>query len=546
MKHNNKGLLNFIVDNAICWVVVLVASIALHASMLFGKALGIDTEAIMYFGRDFYGGWTNTGRQGLVLAKYVLFSLDFNPIVSGVLTIIFLLIAVICWTYMFHMAAGGRSGKVQNIIFSLLLVSHTILTEQVYFRIQSAELALGFALLAVSVSIQLWIMREAHKSSTKVCFWILSALINLWIFGIYQSMLPLYILTVAAIMYLHCVVRYEYDGICEAHPWLMSIKFAGLFILTFAVNEAITLKYFTGSAYLSNQIYWGTEPIGVCLRNIASHIARAGILGRRVYFVPSYIVYVILMLLITNLYLKKITSNTKLSTQTLSPKKISSLSRSFAIYTYILFIFLAGAPFYMTIICGGESVIRSQLNLPFAIAIMGYLLVGACTRVVNVENRDVFSRILVILIVVVNLFTIAEQATCTVLLDYTDKVRYAQDEELALKMIDDISGYQDEDNSLPVAFVGRRPAELNKYCVKTGDMVGASFFDWDTDPEPYSYHSSLRIIGFLSTLGTTYTEPAAETMDEYVTYAEANMTDYPAEGSICKKDGVVIVRLSGR
>lgn len=529
-----SGFLQFVKDNKICWIITVIATFFLHFTMLLGSEIGIDTEALIYFGKDFYQGWLNSGRYGLMLAKWLIFWGKFNPYVEGVFTIIALLLACILWTYLFE-TVSGKSAKAAGIVFSLILSSHTILTEQMYFRIQSTEIMLGFALIALSILVTYrGLTVNRGLSIREILRWGAVLAINLIAFSIYQSMIPLYIFCVVAVMYLQILYK------DEVHPWLMSFKFAGVFIVSFIINEIITLSFFNGSSYLSNQISWGQKPIATCLYQIASHVARAGILGKRVYFAPTYAIYSALLLVITIIFLK----NGKLMTVRGGKGKY--------LFPVVLVIFAIMSPFYMTVICGGEVVIRAQLVLPFAIAFMAYLLMASCREASELirnnpqnKNREKLARVLIIAVIAVNAFTITEQSVGTLRLNHTDKVRYAQDEKLAYELISEIDKLQNADASVPVVFLGRIPTDFDAWSIDDGDVIGYSFFDWDTDPEPYSYHSSLRVIGFMSTLGTTYTEPDTARMQEAYEIGDT-MTTYPEAGSIVNKDGMIIVKLSGR
>lgn len=523
-KENN--LITHIKENIICWIMVVVATIVTHASMLFGGRCGIDTEAMYYYGRDFYQGWLNSGRYGLLLTKIVTFGMNFNPYVCGVLTIIFLLLACVLWTYLYRCVCVGRNSTLGNIVFSLIIIVHTIITEQIYFIIQSAEIAFAFALMAVSILITYNLFVSNNESGDKInqskvktiITLFIALLLNLWVFSTYQVMIPLYIFGVVSVLYLHCVMDEES---IENHYWILSFKFAGLFIVSFIINEVITLTFFNGSSYINNQIFWGKLPLSTCIYQIASHVARAGILGRRIYFAPTYVIYVVLFILITIKLLK--------GREIFRDKK-----RAF--FAWILVLFAIIAPFYMTIICGGEPVIRSQLVLPFAIAFMGYVSICMCPDM---------KKVIAIVIVATNIITVSEQCVMTIRLNYTDKVRYEQDVKMSMELIDRIDEYQNADKSMPVVFIGKKPAKLEGACISTGDVIGFSFYDWDTDPEPYSYHSTLRVIGFMSTLGTTYTEPDTGRMADAYEYS-VNMKSYPDDGCIDVYDGMIIVKLSDR
>lgn len=99
----------------------------------------------------------------------------------------------------------------------------------------------------------------------------------------------------------------------------------------------------------------------------------------------------------------------------------------------------------------------------------------------------------------------------TLLLNYTDEIRYQQDEETAFAIMADIDRVQDEEKSYPVVFIGGHPAALNSSCIH-GETIGYSLLDWDTKVEPQGYFSTRRIVGFMNALGAGYTWADAETV----------------------------------
>lgn len=90
--------------------------------------------------------------------------------------------------------------------------------------------------------------------------------------------------------------------------------------------------------------------------------------------------------------------------------------------------------------------------------------------------------------------------------------------------------------------IGSHPAELNNSCIR-GEVIGYSFFEWDTQVEPYGYFNTRRVLGFLHTLGANYVQGDMEQTKAALEYSES-MSSWPAKESVTLHDGVIIIKLS--
>ena len=137
------------------WIVVFLLAVFSHGTMLLGGSIGIDTEDIIALQSAFYEGWLSVGRQGLVFLKWLFGTSIFNPQLAGVMTLLFLTVACMFWTSLFS-CISGKSSPLATFIFSALLLVSPMITEQVYFKLQSMEVTFGFCLMAVSLFFVYW------------------------------------------------------------------------------------------------------------------------------------------------------------------------------------------------------------------------------------------------------------------------------------------------------------------------------------------------------------------------------------------------------
>lgn len=530
------NLREYVKRNGLLWVAVFLFVGLCHGSMLLGGTVGIDTEDMIVRRDYFYESWLITGRQGLVLLKKLMGNIIFSPYLAGVLTLVFLTLACILWTWLFA-CITGKENKAAAFVFSALLNVSSILTEQLYFKLQSAEISLSFCLAAAALSLVFWgrklLADKEKKRYGRICL-LGAAALNLVTFSVYQVMVALFIFGAAA-----CFFLYYFFGEKESEEgagkryWGFIGIYAGVFLGSFACNQIITALFFSGSDYLSSQMQWLNRPVGDCLRDIGLHMEyvliggqayrsvlrllhavgiRSGMVGGQIYYDNNYGVFCVLVCIAAFCFVKK-------------RKRKGALPAAVGVAGCLL------APFYMTFFCGGEQLIRSQLVLPFALAFLAYALLLFFPR-----------RLPAYFVLGLCFLTGYQQMQYTLRLNYTDQVRYEGDVRLAAAIMEEINVLEDEERSYPVAFIGSRPADLNNACLR-GNPIGYSFFEWDTYVEPVGYYSTQRILGFMHTLGADYTQADREQTAEAAEYGQG-MANWPGEGSVVLHNGVIIVKLS--
>ncbi len=484
-----------------------------HGSMLLGKAVGIDTEELIWRRGDFYENWLMTGRQGLVLLKGLTDHMTFNPYMAGAMTILFTTGTCLLWTYLF-LTITGKENRLGTGLFSFLLVSSTILTEQYYFRLQSMEISLGFCLIAVALRLS-WLLAKEKK------LWagLLSVVLMLIVFSEYQAMVALYIFGAAACYFLYCVFRVytRKEEVTTKELWRIAGRLVLVFLIGFAANQLITVCFFSGSDYLDGQILWQEQPAAECVRGIGEHMQEV-LLGRSVYYSKFYAVFFLLLILSLLFFFVRGKAKKGKATGIIA----------------LLFLFLA--PFYLTLLCGAAPLKRAQLTLPFALAFLAYLL--PALPFLPGKYKKLW-RAGILLLGILACYT---QTRYTCLLNYTDAVRYDSDVRMAAEVMGQIDALQAE-GPYPVVFIGARSPQLNYSCV-VGETIGHSFFEWDAYAEPRGYYGTGRILGFMHTMGADYRQADREQTAMAVAYGE-RMPDWPAQGSVVLHDGVIIIRLSG-
>lgn len=506
-----KRLCEYIKNNKVIWLALLVFTLMVRGVFFLSDNIGIDTEEIIV-SQSISLGWLNIGRYGLVVLKVLLGNRSFNPYLCGILVILLLPAICILWTYLFsYISKTENKGSI--FAFSLILITSQILTEQLYFKLQAVEICIGFALTAICLLVCFDAFFEEERKQFVIIKAAAALLISILTFGLYQSFVPLFIFGAAISVLIYALFN-QSDSNTNKYLFFNSLKYIGIFIAGFVISQIIG-RCISGpsSDYLGGQIFWKEFPVARCLYLICAHIASA-MLGRRIYYCFTYIIIVALLIAL-------------IICKTLKSKRNNKL------IVFLAATFTLASPFLLTIYCGAEPIVRSQLVLPFMIAGLSYVICLSDTFSANRYVKVILAAVIIV--------TIYIQLSVTARLEYSDMVRYEGDKRLAAQLQVSIDELQNEDLSLPIVFYGKRQAKLNDSCI-AGETCGRSFFEWDTDVEPAGYYSTKRVLSFMKTQGIEYTFPTFDIVSHYQEYAK-DMPVWPSEGSIQRMDDVIIIKI---
>lgn len=498
----------------------LTAYIFLTHFRLFDSLVpGIDTEHLISNPDGMYSSWLGIGRQGLVAVKLLSGNSLFNPDFAALLALLLLIPVCLFVPFLGSLACGNTEGYPGEswlvFLFGAIAVSHPILTEQLYFTLQCAEVIFSLLLL------ELCLLGSHLWSTGKKSLWLLPTILLLQIpFSTYQAFVPLFITGAVGMTLL--------QSLFTSKTIREQLRYVGRFILVFLggflLNQLISRLFFMDSFYLNEQFSWSELGFwGGCLK-ILSHV-RDVLSGYGTYY---FIEFLILCLILSVIMLRHF----------FQVKKADTI-------LWQLFLLCAwfASPFYLSLLLGARPVIRAQLVLPFVTGgtalLCGYLFLQWNLF----PSKSTLRRIAGCLLVLLCLGTVYQEASVTSRLYYSDVIRKQGDLSLAVSLQKDIQAFTGEScYSGTVLFWGRREAAKNPSCIQ-GDIMGQSFFDWDVDAEPHYFYSSNRIVDFLNSLGSSYCKPIAEQITRAAEYME-DIPCYPSPGSIIWVDDMVVVKLS--
>lgn len=526
-----------------------------HGGKLYNGAIGIDTEDIIRLGEDFYPGWQQSGRQGLVLLKRLLGTVVFNPYFAGLLTVLLLAAAaslfLLLWDWEWENSAPAGILPVWGwLLPGFLWVSHPVLTEQLYFSLQSLEICGGFLLTAAALYFSMRGICEKRAVYIAAGFFLL-----LLTFSMYQVFVVLYVFGVLSMLVLRfagallkqdggqnavefgdaggeeavksgCVrgeeARRKQGGKeTEAGKlWRTAFAHGGLFLSAFGVNMVMTHVFFADrSAYLTGQIQWGHMTWKEGLLRILDHGFRVCTGWNSLYYSIGFGLLALAALWLGGRLVWR------------SARRRPGTG----ILWLLMLAALCSTPFWMTFLCGGAPVVRSQLVLPAVTGFLAYF-VFRLRGTQGEENRWAGGLLVPALFIVV-----WGQVQTTMRLYYTDECRYEQDAALGRELITQIERLDDVSGT-GLAVVGSHSFSPNNACV-TGETIGRSFFDYDTQVQPECYWSTRRVVGFLHTLGYDIGHASKENCQKAVEESLIRPS-WPQEGSVWRMGDTVVVKLS--
>lgn len=517
-KINWQHWSSFLKKNSIMLGLTIVLELLLYIRRVLSFNFCIDMGIVINNPGTTYN-WLGIGRPGLVIAKKIFKTLNYNPYLEGMSFLLALFLACLVMDYLLFSLHILEKEQWKYVLFNILFMTTPTLNEQFYFSFQAFEIALGMLMTAVAALLILrWVLYE------KVWDCILAVICMCSAFFIYQSFVGLYIAMCISV-FLSCYLNLQ--DVRENKVCLkMILRLLGSFICAFLIYEIIVKMFFSNSTYLTGQISWWNQSILTCLFHIVRECGKLA-LGYG-YFLN--LLYPIMGIFLGIYFVKYLVCSIK-----------NGVILKHGNIWYILsgVAFLA-SPVLLNVFTGSVMAYRAQLTLPYVEA----FLVIYILKLIESNAGRKLEKMCKVVVIIIAVYFAYDQIAVMQNFFYTDDVRQKEDEMTALRIADDISEVcGTEENHYPVVFVGRREASLNPSCIEKG-YLGLSVFEMDFNAEPYYYFSTNRILEFFSSLGIRYLWPSSEQVEEARIQAK-DMNIWPAEGSVVKYEDKIIVKLSG-
>jgi len=531
-------------------ILISVLVLLIHFSKISSAVIGIDTENLIKEQRKFYRGWLDIGRYGLVFLKRLFGGYDqFNPYFAGLMTIIFLVAAVLMFMYLWEKASGSAfwpdsivkhdtgihdmRGTVCWTVGAVLWAGHPVITEQLYFSLQSMEVCFSILLTAVAL---ICILKWQEGSRSGMCKALIptACLLLLVSFSTYQSFVELFIFGTVSVVLLKGLnlVISEKDETSAVRLIKMVIPYFLVFLIAFVGNMVLTRLFFAGSSYLADQIEWGNAPVSDIVVSVVKQIAKTLTGIGSVHYDMTFGILTVLTVGCFIVLLFKHGRHKK---------------GSFGMMLFFLTA-LVITPYLLLTVCGGNAAVRSQLVLPALTGFYAYACINICFRFMNdIGGNTKSSKILSVRAVTVIVFLVCalaawRQTKITKALYYTEEMCYEQDVSIARELINKIDKERGH-NWYPVVFIGTYDFKKSHACV-TGETIGRSFFEHDADAEPRFYWSTRRALGLMHVLGYNYEQVVDPEMIAAAMEDSKYMPEWPNDGCVQVHDDMIIIKMS--
>ena len=327
--------------------IIIIIGVILFAfgERIISQSFSIYTE--LYIGEIGAAGrwnwWITLNRWGLVLLNKI-FQMGSLPIfASNFLTVILIIAYSIGFNYLFYTYTKEEYKEKflkYQFIFPILFVTNPILAEQYNFILQNISVAFTVFLIPII----LLIIDKASKVENKIqkiLYYAISIALLILSFGVYQSVILLYIVTVG-VCYLLKVLQDNDNN------WKYLGKQIGIFLAATLIYFVIGKVLTKGSSTSYLQMAWLKDSVEQCLKNIYVCV-KAVIKCEGIFYNIGYVISILISAIFIIYLCKK--------------KKLK-------IGVIISIIGLLSAPFYIMIITGVDQLKRTQFNYPFVAAIV--------------------------------------------------------------------------------------------------------------------------------------------------------------------------------
>ncbi|MDH6363425.1 hypothetical protein M2139_000400 [Enterococcus sp. PF1-24] len=497
-KREWQEIKNFVTKNKFLIGYTYLLIVLCYGAKLIFYNFSVDTEEfIMLSPVNQFVQWAQMGRYGLYYFKKIFTGYHINPYLINFGTYFMLGLMTNYLCFIFYRIYQKKKGL---LIIPSLFVTSAILLEQYNFILQSFEVVTANFLVVISV-----FMVHLFTHYKKSYFLLFSVILGIIGFSVYPSNYILFILLTIAILIAkinQSENKLSWQQLAaKITPFLLTflITYLGNQLAYNATMKALDVKKIN---YIGASIPWGNTSVGKIFGRIGKTLTTIYSGNQSIFF--SYAVPIAILLGVAAVFLSK-------------------NNRGSLAFLYVSLFLAMNLEFFLL---GSIGPIRALAPFfPLGVAFIYYFAYR------NFSNKYLrMSLALAICLITFNQgkitanFAIQEHQIYKAQQDFTKDLLSAIHDE----GVDDLYYYK-------LAVYGNK-----NFAKTTGDVLGHSFYDWDTNS---AVQSSYRISNFFEMMDNPQQRiPFKDYLSVFAQLEE--MPIFPAEGSVKVQDDIILIKLS--
>jgi len=536
-----RGFCGFCGNNMPLILAISIMLFFTYGVRLFWYSVGIDTNLFMADKSAIWIWYVRCGRFGLPLLSKLWHIKEFNPFTANYAAFCLVWLFTVSWCYIIAIFSKNTGRNNKLIPFAIVFMTSPVWAEMHYFSLMATETCLIICLCPYVI----YYLYKGFLNDNKgkiIC----ASIVLIFMISVYQAIVPLFCCGVF-VCFVLLQERSDYEPRVYRNLCLKFFITLVSAILVYSIIDRIifpNIFHIEKSDYVDSMNKWGQIPIKQnisailefcykitlkhCTRLIVGPIvaiyARSGMQAAEYYANLPNIFRVsqnVMLLPVTVFFLIKII--------TVMNKTIPSKRKPLYVLAGI------GIPLcivFLTVMGGNSPPLRALYALPLAFAFMFFYLIE------SYKNK------IAVVIACFALFTAVYQAEITAQLFYSDYMRYNEDVRFAYELDKLITPVQPKHEKLPVTLIGKyKTASRFHDNFLQGEVIGHSFFEWDSPEPPRPSNATNYGLRFMKTIGIYYDSPNDAQLERALEEAVL-MPAYPDSGCVKRMDDFIVVRIS--
>ncbi len=492
-------------------LVILAGVLISFGPYAFASDYYVDSEVVINIPGTNYN-WLEIGRYGLVFIRRLLGTNWYNPYYTGILMLLFLWLTGMTLAYI----AGKLFRELPlsvTTLGSLVFITYPTFTEQYYFHFQSAEITFGLWLSMLAAGLFYLFVRDRNI----ICF-VITLPVYVLTFSIYQSFIPLTLCCYLGI-FLALITGEDTEKATVMRSILGSILH---FALAFGLSQGIDRILFTSSEYLGGQIIWlNATSAFEAFRAVASTCLRM-FFGQGLFYTTLLLLAVIAA----------------------AVAFFCSYIRRQPGHQFVLgmlsAISIAITPFILTLLMGQNTAARTQFTYPLAALFLLYFSIRVLLKYKpEVSFTGVAATVLFAVVTLTQISTIRYIWNA-----HSYVTEY--DREMSTEIMEVLyDSYVVCDGVGTILWGYLQPESPYDEALKgSPSPLFLSVFNLEHSTEPLCYFSSIRVLGYMESMGHKFALPTHRTqfVGEYHMNHEG-LNAYPLEGCYVNGEEAFILNL---